>query len=73
MIFDNLLEPLKNVMRLTNKFKMDFQVPPFWKLYEKDPELLDHQQKLNDGCYNLLSLSTILLFLSLSFFNNPDI
>lgn len=51
MIFDNLLEPLKNVMRLTDKFKMDFQVPPFWKLYEKDPELLDLQQKLNDGWF----------------------
>ncbi|XP_031370853.1 dynein heavy chain 2, axonemal [Apis dorsata] len=48
MIFDNLLEPLKNIIRLTDKFKLDFHVPPFWKIYEKDPELLDLQQKLND-------------------------
>ena len=50
VIFDNLLDPLKRLTQLINKFKFDFQVPPFWKMYEKDPELLDLQQKLNDGC-----------------------
>lgn len=50
VIFDNLLEPLKRITRLIDKFKFDFQIPPFWKIYEKDPELLDLQQKLNDGC-----------------------
>ncbi|XP_068978772.1 dynein axonemal heavy chain 2 [Bombus flavifrons] len=48
VIFDNLLEPLKRITRLIDKFKFDFQIPPFWKIYEKDPELLDLQQKLND-------------------------
>ncbi|XP_043512192.1 dynein axonemal heavy chain 2 [Frieseomelitta varia] len=48
VIFDNLLDPLKCLTQLINNFKFDFQVPPFWKMYEKDPELLDLQQKLND-------------------------
>ncbi|CAL7938030.1 unnamed protein product [Xylocopa violacea] len=47
-IFDNLLEPLKRVTRLINKFKFDIPIAPFWRMYEKDPELLDLQQKLND-------------------------
>ena len=50
VIFDNLLDPLKRLTQLADKFKFDYQVPPFWKMYEKDPELLDLQQKLNDGC-----------------------
>ncbi|CAK9808028.1 Dynein axonemal heavy chain 2 [Anthophora quadrimaculata] len=48
VVFDNLLEPMKRVNRLVNVFKFDVSIPPFWKMYEKDPELLDLQQKLND-------------------------
>ncbi|XP_017886409.1 dynein heavy chain 2, axonemal [Ceratina calcarata] len=48
VLFDNLLEPLKRVTRLINKFKFDIPILPFWKTYEKDSELLDLQQKLND-------------------------
>ncbi|XP_076651590.1 dynein heavy chain 2, axonemal kl-2 [Halictus rubicundus] len=47
-LFDSLLEPLKSVPRFVATFKIDVLTPPFWRIYEKDPELLDLQQKLND-------------------------
>lgn len=50
VIFDNLLEPFKRIDRLVTKFKLDLLILPFWRIYEKDENLLDLQQKLNDGC-----------------------
>ncbi|KZC12413.1 Dynein heavy chain 2, axonemal [Dufourea novaeangliae] len=47
-IFDNLLDPLKKVHRMVSKFRFEHTNPPFWSLYEKDTELLNLQQKLND-------------------------
>lgn len=49
VIFDNLLEPLKRLERLVHRYNYDVPIAPFWKIYEKDTELLDFQQKLNDG------------------------
>lgn len=49
-IFDNLLEPVKKFHRLVDKFRLNLSIPPFWKFYETDVELLNLQQKLNDGC-----------------------
>ncbi|XP_076295130.1 dynein heavy chain 2, axonemal kl-2 [Lasioglossum baleicum] len=47
-LFDSLLEPLKSISRFVTTFKIDVILPPFWRIYEKDPELLDLQQRLND-------------------------
>lgn len=49
-ILDILLEPLKNVSRLVKKFKMLSDTSfPFWKFYKVDKELIELQQKINDG------------------------
>ncbi|XP_076240945.1 dynein heavy chain 2, axonemal kl-2 [Calliopsis andreniformis] len=48
VIFDNLLEPFKEIRRLVHTFKFNVSIPEFWKIYEKDSNLLDLQQKLND-------------------------
>nr|XP_034179953.1 dynein heavy chain 2, axonemal [Osmia lignaria] len=47
-IFDNLLEPVKKFHRLVDKFRLNLAIPPFWKFYETDVEMLNLQQKLND-------------------------
>lgn len=48
-ISDVLLKPLKDVSRLVKKFKMRDKSHPFVQLYTKDTELIELQQKLNDG------------------------
>lgn len=49
-ILNILLEPLKDISRLVKKFKM---LPdksfPFSKLYKEDKELIELQQKINNG------------------------
>ncbi|XP_078053365.1 dynein heavy chain 2, axonemal kl-2 [Augochlora pura] len=47
-VFDNLLEVTKDVPRYVTTFHVDAAMPPFWRIYERDGELLDLQQKLND-------------------------
>jgi len=49
-ILNILLEPLKDVSRLVKKFKMlPDKSLPFSKLYKVDEELIELQQRLNDG------------------------
>ncbi|XP_053977121.1 dynein axonemal heavy chain 2 [Hylaeus volcanicus] len=48
VVFDKLLEPLKSIQPLVNVFRIGQRIPEFTKAYEKDSELLDFQQKLND-------------------------
>lgn len=59
-ILDILLDPLKNVSRLVKKFKMFPEKSfPFWKFYKVDKELIELQQKINDG--RIVKLSICLL------------
>lgn len=44
-----LLEPLKDVSRLTKKFKIFYKSPALLKLYKQDKELIELQRKLNNG------------------------
>lgn len=50
-----LFEPLKNVLRLIKKFENMFEDKsiPFFKLYKENDELIELQQKLNNGPYKL--------------------
>lgn len=58
-----LLEPLKDVPQLVKKFKMlpDTDLS-FLKLYKEDPELIELQQKLNNGRIILLPIQLSVLF-----------
>ncbi|KAG7190743.1 hypothetical protein KM043_006815 [Ampulex compressa] len=48
-IFGDLLGPVKKLHRLVEMFKAyRHEVTPFWKLYEKDEELIELQGKLNN-------------------------
>ncbi|XP_071580099.1 dynein axonemal heavy chain 2 [Temnothorax nylanderi] len=52
-ILDILLEPLKDISRLVKKFKMlPDKSSSFSKLYKEDKELIELQQKINNGQVN---------------------
>ncbi|XP_076632445.1 dynein heavy chain 2, axonemal kl-2 [Colletes latitarsis] len=48
VVFDNLLEPVQKIHPLVNRFKFYEPIQKFWMSFEKNAELLDLQQKLND-------------------------
>ncbi|XP_066581936.1 dynein axonemal heavy chain 2-like [Prorops nasuta] len=53
---DDLLEPIKNLKRLIDKFKiLDTSFVPFWRVYKNDDELENLQKMLNfeaDRCFD---------------------
>lgn len=62
-ILNILLEPLKDVSQLVKKFEMlQDKSLSFLKLYREDPELIELQQKLNNGRIILFPIQLFVLF-----------
>ncbi|KAK2576896.1 hypothetical protein KPH14_005521 [Odynerus spinipes] len=50
-VLNHLLTPIKNFQRLVERFKVsakDTSMHPFWKVFEKDEDLINYQQSLNN-------------------------
>lgn len=69
-----LLEPLKDVSRLVKKFKTPRDKSlPFSKLYKEDKELIELQQKLNNGRITKLSIRLLHCFEFIYFYHLPTL